>query len=90
MSLGGEPNLQNWLCIDDGELHFVLTSIMRQLQRSREDSRTLWESFKLISVYPKYTASEASENRDECYQNKEGVQCIRRHAALRPLAPTQR
>lgn len=73
-----------------GELHFVLTSIMRQLQQSREDTRMLRESFQLISVYPKYMASEPSENRDECYQGKKGIQHTRRHAALRPLAPTQR
>lgn len=47
----------------EGDLCFVLTSVVSQLQRSGDDIRTLWESFKLISFYPKYMASKPSKNR---------------------------
>lgn len=72
-----------------GDLHFVLTSVVSQLRRGRDDIRTLWESFKLISFYPKYVASEPSKNSSERHHNKESMQHTGRHGALGPLAPTR-
>lgn len=80
----------SFVLMKEGDLRFVLTSVVSQLQRSGDDIRTLWESFKLISFYPKYMANKPSKNRGEWHHNKESMQRTRRHGALRPLAPTQR
>lgn len=53
----------SFVLMKKGDWRFVLTSVVSQLQRSGDDIGTLWESFKLISFYPKYMASKPSKNR---------------------------